>query len=184
MKSILTQSRWSPYGVGVGIGMLSWVTFALMDKALGASTTLVRTVAAIERTITPSHVYSNEYFSRYLGTVADPLPIVEWQFALVVRMVFGAMLSSWLSGSQSHENIPRLWKWRFGPTKGLRYAGAFLGGVILLFGARLAGGCTSGHGISGGLQLAVSSWVFFMCMFVAGVVTTFLMYGKKGREHV
>ena len=48
MKSILTQSRWSPYGVGVGIGMLSWVTFALMDKALGASTTLVRTVAAIE----------------------------------------------------------------------------------------------------------------------------------------
>ncbi len=148
MKSILTQSRWSPYGVGVGIGMLSWVTFALMDKALGASTTLVRTVAAIERTITPSHVYSNEYFSRYLGTVADPLPIVEWQFALVVMMVFGAMLSSWLSGSQSHENIPRLWKWRFGPTKGLRYAGAFLGGVILLFGARLAG------------RLYVGSWNF------------------------
>ena len=99
---------------------LSWVTFAFMDKALGAPTTLVRTVAAIERTITPSHVYSNEYFSKYLGTAAEPLPIVEWQFALVVMMVFGAILSSWLSGSQSNENIPRFWKWRFGPTKGLR----------------------------------------------------------------
>ena len=59
MKSILKQSRWSPYGVGIGIGMLSWVTFAFMGKALGASTTLVRAVAAIEGTIAPSHVYAN-----------------------------------------------------------------------------------------------------------------------------
>ena len=42
--------------------------------------------------------------------------------------------------------------------------GAFLFGAVSLFGARLAGGCTSGHGISGGLQLALSSWVFFIAI--------------------
>ncbi|HAI10768.1 MAG TPA: hypothetical protein DCM28_03630, partial [Phycisphaerales bacterium] len=49
---------------------------------------------------------------------------------------------------------------------------------------RMAGGCTSGHGISGGLQLAVSSWAFFFAMFGSGVVTAFALFGLKGRSHV
>lgn len=65
-----------------------------------------------------------------------------------------------------------------------RYAAAFFGGVILIYGARMAGGCTSGHGISGGLQLAVSSWIFFIAMFASGVVTAFALFGKEGRKHV
>jgi uncharacterized membrane protein YedE/YeeE len=48
---------------------------------------------------------------------------------------------------------------------------SFLGGVLLLYGARMAGGCTSGHGISGGLQLAVSSYLFMAAMFAAGIAT-------------
>ena len=58
---------------------------------------------------------------------------------------------------------------------------AFVGGIIILYGARLAGGCTSGHGISGTLQLAVSSWVFFISMFGTGIATAALMfrYGKS-----
>ena len=61
---------------------------------------------------------------------------------------------------------------------------AFVGGVVLLFGARMAGGCTSGHGISGGLQLAVSSWTFFMSMFASGVVMAWLMFSGRGRAGV
>ena len=60
----------------------------------------------------------------------------------------------------------------------------FLGGAVLLFGARLAGGCTSGHSLSGGLQLAVSSWIFTASMFAAGVATAFALYGRKGADHV
>ena len=44
------------------------------------------------------------------------------------------------------------------------------------FGARWGRGCTSGHGISGGLQLAVSSWTFFFVMFASGVATAFLLF--------
>ncbi|MOA68345.1 putative inner membrane protein [compost metagenome] len=53
---------------------------------------------------------------------------------------------------------------------------AFVGGAIMAFGARLAGGCTSGHAISGALQLSVSSWVALVCFFVAAVATAHLLY--------
>jgi hypothetical protein len=43
-------------------------------------------------------------------------------------------------------------------------------------GARWAGGCTSGHGISGTLQLAVSSWLATLSFFAGGIVTALLLY--------
>jgi uncharacterized membrane protein YedE/YeeE len=65
-----------------------------------------------------------------------------------------------------------------------RALAALIGGMVMLLGARLAGGCTSGHGISGALQLALSSWVFALTFFSVGVVTAFLLYGRKGGAHV
>jgi hypothetical protein len=59
-----------------------------------------------------------------------------------------------------------------------RFVAAFLGGVIIMFGARMAGGCTSGHGISGSLQLALSSWTFFLTMFASGILTALVLFRK------
>ena len=42
--------------------------------------------------------------------------------------------------------------------------------------ARWAGGCTSGHGISGTLQLAVSSWIAAGCFFIGGIATAMLIF--------
>jgi len=53
-----------------------------------------------------------------------------------------------------------------------------------MFGARLAQGCTSGHGISGSLQLAVSSWVFVGAFFAVGLATALLLFGREGASHV
>lgn len=184
MTNPLTMKRWSPYVVGTGIGVLSWVTFAWMGKALGTSTTMARVAGVVTGLAAPDHVHENAYYQKYLGTAAEPKPWFEWQFALVIMMILGAWLAGKLAGSRFAESVPELWSWRFGPSKWKRYTFAFIGGVILLFGARLAGGCTSGHGISGGLQLAVSSWAFFLAMFASGVVTTFIMFGAKGRSHV
>lgn len=184
MNRLFSKPRWSPYAVGTGIGVLSWITFALMGKALGTSTTMVRAAGAIERVVSPSHVASNAYFTKYLGTAETPKPVVEWQFALVVMLATGAWLAAKLSGSAIREQVPALWAWRFGPSKWIRYTGAFVGGGILLFGARLAGGCTSGHGISGALQLAVSSWAFLIAMFASGIAAGYALYGKEGRNHV
>jgi uncharacterized membrane protein YedE/YeeE len=80
--------------------------------------------------------------------------------------------------------VPALWQWRFGPSRIRRYGMAFLGGVLLLFGARLADGCTSGHSISGGMQFAVSSWVFTAALFATGILAAFALFGREGKEHV
>lgn len=180
----LRRDRWSPHVVGALIGVLSWVTFAWMGKALGTSTTMVRASGAIVRTAAPEQVEQNAYFAKYLGTTDAPKPTVDWQFALVVAMILGAFLAARLARSRFRESVPALWSWRFGDSRLRRAAAAFLGGAVLLYGARLAGGCTSGHAISGGLQLSVSSWLFLVSMFASGVVTAFALYGKEGRSHV
>lgn len=179
----LRTFRWSPYLVGAGIGLLSMVTFAFMGKALGTSTTTVRATGALERLVAPEHVAANDYFCKYLGTAEAPKPVIEWQFALVLALPVGAFIAARLGGSRFVEHVPELWARRFGPSRALRYGAAFLGGLVMVFGARMAGGCTSGHGISGGLQLAVSSWIFFAAMFASGVGAAFLLFGREGRRH-
>jgi len=184
MWSWLKRPRWSPYLVGALIGVLSWITFAAMGKALGTSTTMVRVAGAIESAAAAEHVEKNAYFTKYLGTAGAPKPVVEWQFALVVFMIVGAFLAAKLGGTLRWESVPPLWAQRFGNSRLKRFLAAFLGGVILLFGARLAGGCTSGHGISGSLQLALSSWTFLVFMFGAGIATAMALYGRELRRHV
>lgn len=182
MPSIWNTPRWSPYAVGAAIGVLSWITFVFMGKALGTSTTFVRAAGAVESVVAPEHVDQTAYFTKYLGTAAEPKPVFEWQFALVLTLGVGALLAARLGGSKFREHVPELWSQRFGRSVALRYTAAFVAGAVMLFGARLAGGCTSGHGISGGLQLAVSSWTFIASMLVAGVATALLIY-RKGAHH-
>jgi hypothetical protein len=165
------QTRWSPYVVGGLIGVLSWFAFASADKALGVSTTFVRGVGLAEQVFVPSHVEGNAYFQK-TGIK------VNWQWLLVVGIFLGALASARLSGDHRVEKVPGIWRDRFGPSVPKRYAIAFLGGALVLFGARLAGGCTSGHGISGSLQLALSGWTFFFTIFVTGVLTTMALFGR------
>jgi hypothetical protein len=65
-----------------------------------------------------------------------------------------------------------------GNSAGKRIFWAMFGGFILIFGARMAGGCTSGHVISGGMQLAVSSMVFAIFVFAGLLITGRLFYKK------
>ena len=170
--NFLKHQRWSPYLVGSLIGVLSWFAFVTADRAIGVSTALARTAGMAELTVAPVHVQTNPYFMKFR-------PAVDWEWMLVLGIVLGAFVSSRLSGDRPKTNVPPLWRSRFGPSAKKRYAGAFAGGMILILGARLAGGCTSGNGISGSLQLALSGWVFFGSLFLSGLATAFLIYGKE-----
>lgn len=186
MLGFLRKPQWSPYVVGVGIGVLSWATFYFMQKALGTSTSFVGAAGASLCAVAPEHVESNAYYLKEYGAKAVAAggtggfkPIFDWQMALDLSLVVGAFLAAWLGRTLRTERVPTLWAQRFGPSVAKRYAAAFLGGFILIFGARMAGGCTSGHGISGGLQLAVSSWTFFVSMFISGIVTALALFGPR-----
>ena len=133
MLEFFQQVQWSPYLVGSLIGVLSWFTFLSVGKPLGVSTSFVKTAGMIEKAFIPDHMKMNPYFQ-------EEKPEINWQWMLVAGMLIGAFLSAWISGDFSINAVPRLWETRFGPSIWLRWSMAFLGGVILMFGARLAGG--------------------------------------------
>lgn len=133
MIEFFQQVQWSPYLVGALIGVLSWFTFLSVGRPLGVSTSFVRTAGMIEATFVPERVKKNPYFQQ-------EKPEIDWQWMLVVGMLIGSFLSAWISGDFSIKGVPGLWVGRFGPGIWFRWSMAFLGGVILMFGARLAGG--------------------------------------------
>jgi uncharacterized membrane protein YedE/YeeE len=166
---LLFQVRWSPYLVGCGIGVLSWLAFLLSDKPLGCSTAFARTSGMLEKMVSGSNVENRPYFKEFL-------PVIDWEWMLVLGVVVGAFLSSTMSGSFSPDLVPSLWEDAFGPRAFPRLVSAFNGGILIGFGARWAGGCTSGHGISGTLQLALSGWIAVASFFVGGVITALIVY--------
>ena len=167
--SWLGEARWSPYAVGIGIGVLSWFTFLISGKALGCSTSFARSAGMIEKLLGAGGKSTRAYFEEYP-------PVVDWQWMLVLGMVIGAFISSILSGDFQLLWIPSRWEAAFGGGRILRLAVAVLGGIFLGFGSRWAGGCTSGHGISGTMQLAVSSWISAICFFIGGVIAANLIF--------
>lgn len=180
--SPLQKKNWSPYVVGIAIGILSWISFATVHKPIGISTSFENTAALVEKAAVPQAEQKNEYYAE--KAKQNKSPKINWEWMLVLGVFVGSFLSSKMSGDRTHEKVPALWLWRFGPSVGKRLAGAFFGAALMMFGARMAQGCTSGHGISGALQLAVSSWIFVILIFATATAVTFLMFGKEGRNHV
>lgn len=160
---------WSPYLVGALIGMLSMATFYFSDKPIGVSTGFARIAGMIGKLVAPRHTSSLKYFD-------DTKPKIEWEVMLIVGVLVGAFAAAWTGQEITGQWIPPMWAARFGESLSLRLAAVFVGGVLVAFGARLAGGCTSGHGISGTLQLSVGSWIAVICFFLGGIATALLMY--------
>lgn len=165
----LMMERWSPYVVGIGIGILSWFAFLLSDKAIGCSTAFARTSGMIERLFAGKRVNEKPYYKLFK-------PEIDWEWMLVVGVIVGAFISAQLSGAFSPRWVPERWAEVFGAAPLPRVIVALLGGILMGFGARWANGCTSGHGISGSLQLAVSGWIAAACFFAGGIATAMLIY--------
>ncbi|MEX0613111.1 MAG: YeeE/YedE thiosulfate transporter family protein [Pirellulales bacterium] len=182
MTTPLSEKSWSPYVVGALIGVLSWFAFATADKPIGITTAFEHTAALAERAAVPGFEQQNEYFAT--KEAEGNSPKIGWEWMLVLGVFFGALLSAGLSGDRTKLWVPPLWASRFGPSRIKRLTAAFLSAALMMFGARLAQGCTSGHGISGTLQIAVSSWMFISVAFGVAILTALLMYGREGAQHV
>jgi len=175
MKNYLTKSIWSPYLAGALVGVLAVLSVVVSTKVLskpkylGASTTFVRVTGLIVQQVEKNHVDNNEYFQ------SEKIK-VDWQMMVVLGIFIGALLSSLLGKSYKKEFVPKIWEERFGNSPVVRGAGAFIGGIILLFGARLAGGCPSGHGLSSIMQLAASGFIAMICFVIGGIITAKLLY--------
>ena len=90
------------------------------------------------------------------------------------------MVAAKSGGEFSGNWLPQMWTDKFGDSIWLRAGIGFVGGLLMAFGARMAGGCTSGHGISGTMQLNVASWIAVICFFIGGVVVANLLFRVGG----
>ena len=165
----LTMPQWPPHAVGIGIGLLSCLSFLLSDKPIGCSTAFARTSGMIERLFRGRAALDRPYYKQFA-------PEIDWEWMLVLGVILGAFLSAKLSGAFRAQWVPAAWAQAAGASPAVRWAAALLGGTIMGFGARWAGGCTSGHGISGTLQLAVSSWIAAACFFAGGIAAAHLLF--------
>jgi uncharacterized protein len=165
----LRASAWSPYVAGAVIGLLQIPAFLLIETALGTSSSYVTVGGSVAALFDPA-ILKIEYVARHVALTAKNW----WQVALVAGIALGAFLSMKLSGAR-RQPISPIWSRALGtPSRGRRYAIAFAAGFIMLLGARIADGCTTGHGLSGVAQLAVGSIIAVTAMFAGGIATALL----------
>jgi uncharacterized protein len=149
-----------------GIALVALTIFIVSDRVLGASTFYPYIADRL------TGLTDNDYY----------LKQVQQSGFYEMKFLAGAFLSglvySLVKGEFKIRLLHENWIRMKGTSSSGRIFWAFTGGFLLLFGARLAGGCTSGHIISGGMQLAVSSWVFAVFVFAAFLITGKLFYRK------
>ncbi|HEY3286249.1 MAG TPA: YeeE/YedE thiosulfate transporter family protein [Gemmatimonadaceae bacterium] len=147
------------FGVVSALSILTW-------GPIGVSGTYPRFIGAIFRRLTPDLAHANPYLEK-MGSLIKP------ETFLVIGLLIGGFLAAKLAGDHA---APAEYPHPGETTKGKRYRDAFIGGFLIVFGARIAGGCTSGHIISGITQLSVSGMIFAAGVFAAGILTAKLMH--------
>ena len=147
-----------PYFGGMVLGIVLFLALFLTGNGLGSSGATSRFVTAVQDTISPEHVDRTPYLLKMAG--GDKNPLDDW----IVPVYIGALLGGLVSGMFGR-------RVKLGTTKGpnmsdrTRWLMSFAGGILFLYGARLARGCTSGQALTGGTTLSAGSWVVMFAIF-------------------
>ncbi|GAB1534452.1 YeeE/YedE thiosulfate transporter family protein [Geovibrio sp. ADMFC3] len=167
------MKRWSPWTAGIAAGVAASISIVLTGKTLGVSggfETIASMIANSAGFVPPS----NAFFNR-----VKP-PVFDSQLILLIGIFAGALLASLFSGDFKVRTLPdNEWKKRFGVSKFKRAAILFTGCFLMATGAGIAGGCTSGLGISATMLLSPAGFLFIAGVFASGIITILLIYGRK-----
>jgi hypothetical protein len=184
------QYSWLKGGVMLGIVFLASVW---LIKPIGVSTQYVIVDGIVwnffssdlitENEATNEYSSSNAYLNmnggKYASNVKDPL---NCGLLFVISMFVGGYISGRFSKKKvkSEERFyPKVWSSRFGSSAIKRYFYVFLSGLIVIIGARLAGGCTSGHMMSGMMQTSLSGYLFTAGAFATAIPVAILLFNSK-----
>jgi len=165
-KDGASSKRW--LYAGIALAFLNVLVFskAAFSRPIGASTTF----PYLGDLITGST--QNNYFSKIEHSG-------NWEAIFLAGAFIAGLVISVFKKDFKLTLIHTNWAKYKGTDNSSRILWAFVGGFILIFGARVAGGCTSGHILSGGMQLSVSSLVFALFTFVGLLITGRIFYGKN-----
>ncbi|HHB75187.1 MAG TPA: hypothetical protein ENK84_01395 [Desulfobulbus sp.] len=194
MANFILQKQWNWLASGIALGITFLLCVALV-KPIGVSTQFVILDGIIWDAISSDVVvedtnakkgysspnaYLNKSGGKYAKSVAKPM---NYSFVFVLAMILGGFVASRLQSDKDNEkslSAPPVWKERFGDSLAKRYLAAFAGGILVLYGSRLAGGCTSGHMMSGMMQTSLSGYLFALGAFAMAVPTAMVLY-KGGK---
>ncbi len=169
VDALLPKSYWNPYLVGIGLGIVLLASFVIMGRGLGASGALSSLVTVVVNAVAPEHAANNSFYQGYLGdgTVS---PLKDWLVFLVIGVFIGGFISGALAGRNKMmiEKGPRI-------SNKKRLLFAFIGGSLMGFGAKMARGCTSGQGLTGGSMLSVGGWAFMLMVFAGAYATAYFV---------
>jgi hypothetical protein len=173
----IRRDEWSPYAAGALLGIVGVLAVWLSNSLLGASGAFENLAGLVGQAIAPS-LFDNIYFNFIMP------PEITWSVVLLVGLFFGGMIGAATSGTlkwgkKDAANSDAQWKNIFGPQTWKRWLLAFVGAIVLEYAAGIAGGCTSGLAISGGMLLAPSAFLFIAGMFASGIVTAMLIYRRR-----
>ncbi len=173
MIGLLKKKEWSPYLAGTLLGVVYVVSIAVAGIIPGASGAFENIGGLLTRTVYPA-LAGNTYFRFVMP------PGFTTAVAILIGILLGAFVSSKLSGDFKVQMVSdNQWKRVFGAAIWKRWIVLFIGGIVLEFGAGIAGGCTSGLAIGGGLFLAPSAFIFIAAMFLSGIPVAKLMYRRR-----
>jgi uncharacterized membrane protein YedE/YeeE len=158
----------NPYLAGALLGVVLFLAFFLTGTGLGASGGLNRALVYVQNLFVPEHIDQVPYLLKMAGGSTNPLD--SW----IVYLTLGTVLGGFLSGLFGRR--VRL-ETKKGPRIGnrTRWVMAFLGGILMGYGARLARGCTSGQALSGGAVLSVGSWAFMFAVFAGAYALAYFL---------
>ena len=180
MKSILNylhKETWSPYIAGILLGLVGIITVWTTDNLLGASGAFENIVGLIGKSVAPS-VFDNIYFN-FIMPPGFTFGVVMLIGIFIGGFIGAATSGTLLWGKKDASNSDSQWKQIFGPQTWKRWVLAFIGAIILEYAAGIAGGCTSGLAIAGGMLLAPAAFLFIAGMFMSGIVTALLIYRRR-----
>lgn len=169
------ESRYKPYVFGALAGVLQILSVLVADQFFGTSTTFPRFAGTITSAL------GFDVSEAQLGSFADGPGVIatHWQTWFVIGIGLGAFIMSKATGTFKRERLPEMWTERFGTSVQKRFWFSMLGGVLVMIGVRMAGGCPSGHGLSGVAQLGISSLLAVAMFFVGGIITAHFIYGRS-----
>lgn len=188
------NNSWGWLKSGIILGFSFLLAIALV-KPIGVSTQYViadcfmfcqlKPELAVETVFedgTKAYSSSNAYLNKNHGKyVKKTFNIVNYGFIFVLAMFAGGFLASRLGGPKIEKEetwIPKVWRDNLGSSRMKRILGAFASGFFILLGARLAGGCTSGHMMSGMMQTSLSGYLFAAGVFVIAVPVAIIVFRK------
>ena len=165
-KEKANDVKWVVSGIALAVLNAIIILQSVSDRPIGASTTYPYAIDSV------FGLTNNDYFLKIQAPG-------HWELIFLAGAFVSGLLFSLIRKDFKFVLIHDNWKKYKGNSNTKRIVWAFAGGFLIIVGARMAGGCTSGHILSGGMKFALSSFVFAIFVFTGLLVTGRFFYGKK-----